>query len=168
MRTLERLSYTHHGGELWKPPLGDAPAWADSPTETAGGADAARLSMADRLWLVLQQVEDKCDVRLEALEPTHHVWELARVAAAACREDLPARPRNAREVREFIGVSTAIAEIYASTDTAVEFAPRRAAGVEQAQQRTQAVRYVMYTQNMGILAMIEAIKDGIASAYLAA
>lgn len=59
------------------------------------------------------------------------------------------------------GVSTAIAEIYASTDTAVEFAPRRAAGVEQAQQRTQAVRYVMYTQNMGILAMIEAIKDGI-------
>lgn len=59
------------------------------------------------------------------------------------------------------GVSTAIAEIYASTDTAVEFAPRRASGVEQAQQRTQAVRYVIYTQNLGILSMIEAIKDGI-------
>lgn len=59
------------------------------------------------------------------------------------------------------GISTAIADIYASTDTAVEFVPRRASGVQQAEQRTQAIRYVMYTQNMGILSMIEAIKDGI-------
>lgn len=59
------------------------------------------------------------------------------------------------------GISTAIADIYASTDTAVEFVPRRASGVQQAEQRTQAVRYVMYTQNMGILSMIEAIKDGV-------
>lgn len=28
--TLERLGYTYHGGELWKPPLGKRPAWLDA------------------------------------------------------------------------------------------------------------------------------------------
>ena len=27
-KTLQRLGYTDHGGELWKPPLGSVPAWA--------------------------------------------------------------------------------------------------------------------------------------------
>jgi len=27
VRTLERMGYTHEGGELWKPPLGEEPDW---------------------------------------------------------------------------------------------------------------------------------------------
>ena len=27
--TLQRLGYTYHGGEQWKPPLGQRPAWLD-------------------------------------------------------------------------------------------------------------------------------------------
>lgn len=68
----------------------------------------------------------------------------------------------AREVFKVVeGVATAIADIYASTENAVEFAPRRASGVEQANQRTQAVRYVLFTQNDGFTPMMEAIKDGV-------
>lgn len=67
-----------------------------------------------------------------------------------------------REVFKVVeGVATAIAEIYASTESAVEFLPRRASGVDQANQRTQAVRYVLFTQNDGFTPIVEAIKDGV-------
>jgi len=33
VRTLQRLGYTDHGGELWKPPLGSIPAWAQPVQE---------------------------------------------------------------------------------------------------------------------------------------
>lgn len=68
----------------------------------------------------------------------------------------------AREVFKVVeGTATAIADIYASTENAVEFVPRRASGVEQADQRTQAVRYVLFTQNDGFTPIMEAIKDGV-------
>lgn len=31
--TLKRMGYTYHGGELWKPPLGQRPAWLDEQQE---------------------------------------------------------------------------------------------------------------------------------------
>lgn len=33
--TLEKLGYTYHGGELWKPPLGKPPHWALQPYQLA-------------------------------------------------------------------------------------------------------------------------------------
>ena len=32
IRTLERMRYTYHGAELWKPPLGKPPVWMDEKT----------------------------------------------------------------------------------------------------------------------------------------
>jgi hypothetical protein len=29
-RTLERMGYSYHGAELWKPPIGPRPAWVDA------------------------------------------------------------------------------------------------------------------------------------------
>lgn len=31
IKTLERLGYTYHGGEQWKPPVGRVPEWLDDP-----------------------------------------------------------------------------------------------------------------------------------------
>lgn len=59
------------------------------------------------------------------------------------------------------GVSTAIADIYVSTDRAIEFSPKRASGVAQAKQQNTLVNYVFYVQNNGFLSLIEAIKDGV-------
>lgn len=30
VETLQRLDYTYHGGQLWRPPLGAQPAWVDA------------------------------------------------------------------------------------------------------------------------------------------
>lgn len=30
VKTLERMGYTYHGAQLWKPPLGNKPAWLDA------------------------------------------------------------------------------------------------------------------------------------------
>jgi hypothetical protein len=69
-----------------------------------------------------------------------------------------------REVYKVVeGVSTAIANIYATAKSAVEFTPRKAEDVEKAEQRTAAVEYVFYSQNNGFLALIESIKDGVQS-----
>jgi hypothetical protein len=59
------------------------------------------------------------------------------------------------------GISTAIADIYVSTDRAIEFSPRKAETVEQAEQQNTLVNYVFYTQNNGFLNLLEAIKDGV-------
>ena len=59
------------------------------------------------------------------------------------------------------GISTAIADIYVSTDKAVEFTAKKATGMKQAQQQNTLVNYVFYAQNNGFLNLIEAIKDGV-------
>lgn len=47
--TLEKLGYTYHGGEVWKPPLGKPPHWALQPYQSAVMAmvDAARPSVRE-------------------------------------------------------------------------------------------------------------------------
>lgn len=59
------------------------------------------------------------------------------------------------------GVSTAIADIYVSTDKAIEFTAKRRDGIEQAKQQNTLVNYVFYVQNNGFLNLIECIKDGV-------
>lgn len=59
------------------------------------------------------------------------------------------------------GISTAIADIYVSTDRAIEFSPKHRQAVEQAKQQNTLVNYVFYTQNNGFLTLLESIKDGV-------
>ena len=49
-------------------------------------AEDARESVARAIWGVLREYEDKCDLELEDLASTHHVWDLA-VAAIAAQAD---------------------------------------------------------------------------------
>jgi hypothetical protein len=59
------------------------------------------------------------------------------------------------------GISTAIADIYVSTDKAIEFTPKKRESIEQAKQQNTLVNYVFYVQNGGFLNLVEAIKDGV-------
>lgn len=59
------------------------------------------------------------------------------------------------------GISTSIADIYVSTDKAIEFSPKKATGIQQAKQQNTLVNYVFYVQNNGFLNLLEAIKDGV-------
>ena len=61
------------------------------------------------------------------------------------------------------GLSTAIANIFATAKDAVEFVPRQADDVPKAEQRTAAVNYVFNSQNNGFLALVESVKDGVLS-----
>jgi hypothetical protein len=59
------------------------------------------------------------------------------------------------------GVSTAIADIFCSNDDAVQFAGRSEDDAAKAEQRTEVVNYLFWTQCKGYLPLIEAIKDGV-------
>lgn len=61
------------------------------------------------------------------------------------------------------GLSTAIANIYATAKDAVEFVPRGPEDVKKAEQRTATVNYVFNEQNNGFLLLVESIKDGVLS-----
>lgn len=72
--TLEKLGYTYHGGEVWKPPLGKPPHWALQPYQLAVMAmvDATNPSIPeDDLplpeWAERQVIPDwRADLQLHA------------------------------------------------------------------------------------------------------
>lgn len=59
------------------------------------------------------------------------------------------------------GVSTAIADIFCSNDDAVQFAARSDDDAPKAEQRTEVVNYLFWTQCRGYLPLLECIKDGV-------
>jgi hypothetical protein len=47
VRTLEGMRYTYHGGEQWKPPLGERPAWLDEKQASAEDFELVSLAIKE-------------------------------------------------------------------------------------------------------------------------
>mgnify|MGYP001023474423 CR=1 FL=1 len=75
------------GNEYYYPTVQDAwttwqAALASVQPSPAGQGDALR-DVANAIWLIRREHEDRCDIELGKLDPGHPVWDEARAAVAA-------------------------------------------------------------------------------------
>lgn len=81
VRTLERMGYTHTGGELWRPPLGQPPAWVSEKRSGWQPIDTAPKDNARPLYLA--RFNDKGElVEIDfdgAWERWQESWELSHI-----------------------------------------------------------------------------------------
>lgn len=78
-------------------------------------------------------------------------------------EDGRSRTHDRTVFKTVQGLSTAIANIFISEKTAIEFTPKKAGFEKQAKEQTALVSYVLFAMNSGFTHLYEAIKDGVLS-----
>jgi hypothetical protein len=67
INTLKFLGYTYHGGERWKPPLGECPAWLNEPAPVPLTDE-----QVDELWY---KVKGEAEPFARAIEAAHGILE---------------------------------------------------------------------------------------------
>lgn len=63
--------------------------------------------VADALWMVLRECEDKCDLELEDVSSQHVVWQLANIAIGFIRKEAAPCSVGSGEVRKSLNASVA-------------------------------------------------------------
>lgn len=94
VRTLERLGYTHNGGEQWRPPFGKPPAWFNAPSVPSASLITPSKEPAGA---VAKWIDNPHDIEQAMVEPCSGTHECR---CPACRRD---------ERRELLGVLVLVA-----------------------------------------------------------